>query len=350
MNGKPLRVKEIDVATYARFLQAQGSAATPFHSAYWINSVQDGFRVRTRLLGVFDKDSLFAVCPFSDRRLGPVHLIGSPLPRTFTPYQGAVWSPDTTDSLRLQSLASLVKYLSSPYVRMQWSPWVTPIEQARMIPAYTPIINLELGGEELFRKMKADTRNQVRQAFRRGVEIRQVAELGEWVDDYLSLSGLTYERQGLATSMTSKFLETLFSGTKDATGRQNASAVVFLASAAQKVIAASLAIYDKDTAYFVDNVSDRRFQSYRPNNALVWSMIEWATQSNIKRLDLVGANVPSIAAFKLGFGAERCSFPTYTHYSRLGFLLYGGYRVTRKAIQVMRRARLTADGPKVGGI
>jgi hypothetical protein len=326
-------IEEIDEDAYCRFLSIAANS-TIFHSLKWLKIIREGFNIGIRLLGFYQNGQMRAICPIEFQ--GPLvfRLSGSPLPRLFTPYQGILWHPEVGEDEKVASICLLGRYLRSSYFRMQWEPCgVSEAVFDSFEKAYTPTLDLKVGEESIFNGMKGETRNQVRQAAKRGIQVKFVQEGGDWINDYLRLSVSTYKRQGLKSPMREAFLRALFQikdGSKDdieecvsSVQPLGVGAMAVLALVDGKVVGASLIIYDRKTAYYLDNVSLREYQRYRANNAMMWEIIRWATHSGFTRYDLVGANYPSIAAFKFGFGAVRESFPVYVSFNKLGRAMYG---------------------------
>lgn len=346
-----MAVREIDSQTYEDFL-AHSSGGTMFHSLDWLRIVQRGFNVHVKLMGVSGEDGkLRAVCPLEYKGPPFFRIWGSPLPRTFTPYQGIVWLSGLDPSVKINTIQAVVKQIRAPYLRIEWEPHACDgLTHEALKQAYTPIIDLTVGEDELLRRMKSETRNQVRQAFRRGVEVTFVEEEGDWIHEYMKLSESTYRRQGLESPMRVAFLKALFAGdwgrwvhplvrqhSLSEVQCQSGRAIAVLASVNGEIIAASLIVLDTDTVYYLDNVSLREHQKYRANNAIMWSIIRWAARAGFRTYDLVGANVPSIAAFKFGFGAVRESYSVLTSLNTLGSVAYPMSRFGRRVIQRIRR-------------
>lgn len=346
-----MTINEIDPQIYNDFL-SHSSDVTMFHSLDWLKIMEQGFDVHIKLIGVLGEDGqLCAVCPLEYKGPAFFRICGSPLPRTFTPYQGIVWSSGADPLVKTATIQAVVKQIHAPYLRIEWAPHACEgLTHEALKQAYTPIIDLTIGEDELLRRMKGETRNQVRQAFRRGVEITFVQEEGDWIDEYMKLSDSTYRRQGLDSPMKVAFLKVLFARDREGWARplvkrdplskgqyQSGRAMAVLASVNGEIIAAALVVFDMDTVYYLDNVSLYERHNYRANNAIMWSVMQWAARAGFRTYDLVGANIPSIAAFKFGFGAVRESYPVLTSLNTLGSLAYHASRFGRRVIQRIRR-------------
>lgn len=351
-------IREIQLDTYEAFV-SQSSTATPFHSISWLRVLEAGFPVSISTVGLYSRDGqLFGVCPITFRRvIGPIRIAGSPLPQTFTPYQGLLTVGQIPNNERHEIVREVYSSLKVPYGFSKWLPYGDCDESCTgQGCSYTAVVDTSQPEERLFVGMSRSTRDKVIQARKRGTRVEYVDSPGEWIDDYVRLSDLTYARQGLRSPMRRSFIETLFRhsiekapsqctgdsiGVFPANARQVAENVGWRAGAAlvlheKDIIAASLFVFDDTSIYCLDSVSDRSRQSLRPNNARIWQMMLWASNGGFSRIDLVGANIPGIATFKMGFGAERKRVCGVTHMSRVGEIMY---RVRRAGIELARTIR-----------
>jgi len=349
-----IRVRDIDYSAYHDFLE-EAEGKTLFHSLEWLTAIHQGFGVGARLIGFSDGHELIAVCPVEYKGPHVFRIAGSPIPGVFTPYQGIVWKRGAEMGLKDDTISALISHTNSPYFRLDWPPGVNGLNAVTAVQTcQTPLLDLSVGADAIFKAMDGKTRNQIRQAFRRGVHVDFYWHGGDWYNSYMRLSRATYERQGLSSPMRLQFLKELFrmncsrheagSHSQRGLARPGENAFhdfwgtgVAVAQVNKETIAASLIVFDSSTVYYLDNVSLREKQQYRPNNAIIWKIIKWATENGFKTFDLVGANVPSIASFKLGFGAELRQYPVITKYSRLGRAAYEVRRLIRGVRQGMFR-------------
>ena len=110
---------------------------------------------------------------------------------------------------------------------------------------------------------------------------------------------------------------------------------VILARQGGKTVAGGIFPIYKDTIYFLDGASLREYQQLRANNLIQWHIISWAASEGLHIYDMVGANIPSIAHFKHGFGGNEAEYP-YFQITR-GLLGKIGYRVYRRYRPLWKR-------------
>ena len=54
-------------------------------------------------------------------------------------------------------------------------------------------------------------------------------------------------------------------------------------------IAFALIVHYKDTVYYLDAVSDKRYNKYNANSAIQWFIIRWAIDNGFDYYDFVGS-------------------------------------------------------------
>ncbi len=74
------------------------------------------------------------------------------------------------------------------------------------------------------------------------------------------------------------------------------------------IVAGAIILCFNRHLYFWDGVSFRKFYHLAPNNLLHWNVIEWGFENGMTQYDMMGANIPNIARFKMSFGAHKQSY------------------------------------------
>lgn len=311
------------------------------HSSDCLEAAQVGFGVKIQLCGVTrETGGLCAVCRLDRRGSALFSISGQPLPRLLTTYQGPVWLPETDENLKANTVDALYRQARASYLRLRWCP-VTgfPADSHGFEWAQTATLDLSVGGDLLLKGMKGETRIQGRQGCERGTKGRFTWKTGKWCQKYGQLSQRTYARQGLCPALTPGFLCVPFAASSRHSGALttlNWGGAGVLA-AEGRIVAAALIIFDGMTIYYLDNVSGRQYQQYRANNVIVWEIVRWGVKFGYMTVYLVGADIPSIAAFKLGFGAHAEAYPTLTRLTWVGRAALDGFRKGKKLLKTSRR-------------
>ena len=335
-----MKLKEINTEQWQDLI-GKFPRASFFHTLEWLKVLKVGFtHVAVRLYAILDeheRDKIIGLLPVEFARKGPFRLAGSPLPGLFTPYQGPLLfeAPDTIlkEVSRLAAEVSKAHYFAVSLPPDGYSELPGGEGPANWEPKKTLLLDLTLGKEQLWKNFKAETRNQVRQAEKRGVEIYEPTALDEWLEDYYAMHEAVYSRQKAKPPAKPTFYQALWDQLYE-----KGELKVILARQKGKAIAGGIFPIHRDTIYFLDGASLRGYQKFRANNLIQWHIISSAASEGLRLYDMVGANIPSIAHFKRGFGGAEVEHP-YFHVTRgrvggIGYRLYQRYRPLLKRLGI----------------
>ncbi len=330
-----MKLKEIGLAEWKGLVDEYPNA-TLFHTPEWLRVLKEGFpHIEIKLYAIVNgKNRIIGLLPVELARKGPFKLGGSPLPGLFTPYQGPLLL-DSPSIVVEEVLKNVVQVCKPHYLAVSFSPEGSSGMRGSGNPTSwelkkTILLDLALGAEKLWEKLKAETRNQVRQAERRGVEIYTPKSPDEWLEDYCAMHEAVYSRQGMKPPAKPVFYQALWDNLYG-----KGQLKIILAKHKGKTIAGGIFPVYKKTVYFLDGASFREHQKLRGNNLIQWYVISWAASEGLHVYDMVGANVPSIAHFKRGFGGAEAKFP-YFHMTR-GFLGKIGYQFYQRYRPLLKR-------------
>lgn len=287
---------------------------TLFHSRQWLQVLSEGFpHLEVKLYAAVDKEKRIAgLLPVECERKGPFKLVGSPLPRIFTPYQGPLLldSSDNSGNIFEEMVELIFRMLKVHYFTLSLPPNISAANQVRRNSPHlwetkkTILLDLSVGVDKLWKGLKSETRNEVRQAERRGVEISEAGTLDEWLGDFYLMHRAVYSRQGAKPPGSHCFYRALWHWLYG-----KGQLKVVLAKHQGKTIAGGIFPIYRDTIYFLDGASYREHQKLRGNNLIQWHIISWAASNGLHFYDMVGANIPTIAHFKRGFGGVEVEHP-----------------------------------------
>lgn len=184
-------------------------------------------------------------------------------------------------------------------------------------PTASVLVDLQPGVDQLLATMKPGTRYNIRLAERRGVRVRE-GSAGD-LPIYHALLVATGDRQGFSAYDLAYFQELwrVF----DNRGWVR----LFIAEIEGEVVSATLAIAFGNTVVNKLSVWSGRFGSHKPNEALQWTVMQWAKKQGYRYYDLEGielaaarailqgespAEADSVSHFKLRFGGEIVLYPT----------------------------------------
>jgi len=333
-----MRLKEINVEKWEALANGHPEASL-FHTPEWLKIIQDGFpRVEVKCYRILnEKDDTIGLLPIQFTRKVVLRVCGSPLPGLFTPYQGPLLlgSPDI---VREEASRLAIQLFKPHYFALSLPPdghseVLVGGDSANWEPKKTFLLDLTVGAERLWKGFKAETRNQVRQAERRGVEIYEPKSLNDWLKDYYAMHKAVYLRQKAKPPAKSAFYKAMW---ENLYGKGQLK--VILARHEGETIAGGIFPIYKDTIYFLDGASLREYHNLRANNLIQWHVISWAASEGLRLYDMVGANIPSIAHFKRGFGGAETEYPYFQMtcglLGKIGYRLYQKYRPLLKRLGI----------------
>jgi len=335
-----VKLKEINTDQWQDLI-GKFTEASFFHTPEWLQVLKMGFpHVEVKLYAILnehERGKLIGLLPVELARKGPFRLAGSPLPGLFTPYQGLLLLSHTDTDVGKVAMCA-IKILKPHYFALSlppdgYSEMLVGEGSANWEPKKTLLLDLTLGTEQLWKNFKAETRNQVRQAEKRGVEIYEPRSLDDWLGDYYAMHEAVYSRQEMKPPAKPAFYQAMW---ENLYGKGQLK--VILAKHEGKTIAGGIFPIYRDTIYFLDGASLREHQKLRANNLIQWHIISWAASAGLRLYDMVGANIPSIAHFKRGFGGAEVEFPYFKRprglVGRIGYRLYQRYRPLFKRLEI----------------
>lgn len=283
--------------------------ATIFHTMEWMRILADEFHPRPRFFTVVQRGKIVGVFPVFSMRKTFFNIMASPLLGWATPHLG----PLAPEDIILDSLISLKGILTEEKVDYFEISFTKEIQERALRNKgfeterkWTYLLEIESDPDKMWGKLKSKCRNMIRKAEKSNVSVR-VAHDSSWIDEYYEMAKDVYDKSGRFPPISNDFLQKIWGAfyPKDRVR-------VLLAQHNSKVIAGAIFLIYKDTVYYWDGVSYRRYNRYAPNNLLQWELIKWASESGLARYNMIGANIPSIAKFKASFGPKMVAY-TYTY-------------------------------------
>lgn len=301
---------------------------TPFHTFEWLNILSETWpETKIYFFSIEDEKENIGLLPvIAKKRLG-LRLMGSPLGGYYTPYLGPILR-DYNNFIYSSLIKCLIQKLSPDFLEISF-PTGLNINLEGTKTMSTVLIDLTKGEDFLWKNMKKETRSQVRQAKKLGVETFSPTELESWLSDYYSAVTCTYSRQGLPNPAPKNFYERVWQELYP-----KGILKVILAKYEGRIIAGSFNLIWQGVIYGIDGVSFYEYRKLRPNNLVEWETISWATKAGLLTYDMIGANIPSIAKFKVGFGGNITEHQTLrlcpTIGGKLAWKVYDRFRVKIK--------------------
>jgi CelD/BcsL family acetyltransferase involved in cellulose biosynthesis len=305
MTSTTLRVLEPD--EYTSWFGANRGALlhrSPFHQPEWLDAVSHGTKFRVRCIGVMHGRDLVAAVPGFLTRRGPLRLFGSPLRGTMTSYLGPV-SLDACYSGA--GIRDLLVGCATFARRRWWAPYAQFTtrdavgERLAAAPGWHEqrpgSYRLELGvGEEvLFARLKSKCRRNVRKAAREGVVIVPFDDAAH----FHRILADTFRRHGSSSWHSRRFFDAILR-LREPDDLVRAWAARF----DSQIIAAGLFLRDDREMHFLSGASVPGFGSLPTSYLLHWHAISEAAREGLQVFNSEASRIPSIDAFKESFNPE----------------------------------------------
>jgi hypothetical protein len=289
-------------------LVRQGVGGTVFATSAWLGCAQEALQAPVRRWGCVRNGRLVAgVSGVESCRAGCRRLFTPEL----TPHGGfqclcpAAAAPGRAEAEQHRTAGLLCEYLEGRYahVHLTHAPALTDMRpfawaghQVRV--RYTYRIPLT-SPEDLWQRLERRTRTVVRKAASSGWQIRPAPDLELFADLYARVYQRQGQRQPVPVDAVKRFV-------RQALGAGLAQAVAVV-SPADQTAAVVVFVADADQLYAWVAGADPVHNASGALSLLYCRVLETATA---RTFDFVGANLPSIAMFKRGFGGNLT--PYYT--------------------------------------
>lgn len=331
-----MKVVDLRPDEWAEFLNT-APAATIFHSNEWLTVLERTYGCEIHRLGLLDNGHLAGGIPVAVRRKFIYRIAGSPVSGMATPYQGPI-CPDPSDYAAIfEAFWRYVDSIGWDFVEVTPLPdsplvhWRPTDSRIRCEARRTICLDLTRGEVNLFQEMDPDCRNQIRQAEKRGAVVTEVGVNGkDWIDPYFDASSELYRRQHRPPAIPRAFFENLLDMCA-----ARCTIKILVATHENEMIAGAVFLVDEGTLYFCDGVSRSAYNYLRPSNLIQWAIICWACKQGLRTYDMLGADIPTIARFKKGFGGR--FVPCITFQRNKDWLAKVGERGYRKLAPLVRR-------------
>jgi hypothetical protein len=285
-------------------------SGTVYHDSRWLRHIAKAAGDRVHIKGVFLDGRLVGGIPLQVRKRGPLSLAR----RAFaTPYANPVFRDDLGGRTSM-CVGRLFEDLAKSYsvVTVSGSPSALLPDflgrEWKVAQRSTYLLDIS-DTDELWQRFGHQLRKKIRRAERRGIEIMSPCEPRIFFGLYTN----TFARQGLHTPIGSAGFTDLL---RALTGMNQAR--TYLARTADGVpIVARLVLFDERRVYCALSGADFSVISGCTSELLIWHIIKVSSETH-SEMDLVGANIESISAFKRKFKGRLVHYQEATHF-RSGF-------------------------------
>jgi len=274
---------------------ASFQGASFFHTQAWIKSLQESYHYEPRFCCLRNTEGYAAILPLMEVN-------------SWITGKRAIALPFTDECPPLYTnrdeIVELFDYQKTVGKKRSWkyieirggSEMLTKIAFSKYM---THSLWLEETEETLFNKLSPSTRRAVRKGQNSAVFISEEASM-ESVRAFYELQCITRKRHGLPPQPF-RFFETLFRNILE-TGK----GLLLTARYQDKVIAGAVFLNYNGKSVFKYGASDKRYQSLRANNLIMWEAITRLSQKGLEELSFGRSDLQDdgLRRFKMGWGAR----------------------------------------------
>ncbi len=289
--------------------------STIFHTPEFVGIQREVFNIDVNIL-ISEK----CVFPIFRDKIGIFPIYGSPLPETGSFYGGPVCvsEVDYSKIFKNMKFGIVEDFFSIFFLKTPCNVQMNLPKNYEYESVRNYILEISRDIDDIWKKLNKKTRNAIRKAEKSGVRV----EIG-YIEDlpyYMPMIKDVIKRSPhtpIPYEMMRKAIE------RDI-GK------LFIAYYKNKPVSGGIFLTFKDTVTYWSGASLSDFRRYQPSNLLHWEVIKWAVDEGYKYYDLGGAEIPSIAKFKKGWGGREVYYYRVYKKNFLTKLSQIVYRVLRK--------------------
>ncbi len=293
----------------------RSDTATLYHTWDWLQAMCRGLKARLLPVAWLDATGeVVALLPVAVRRFGPITAAQSPI-RFGTAYGGpACRSEDLAGVVgQLSEIRRLVRYNYLAVTLPPGIPAVNPPVGFQSDTHKTPILRLSRPEAELWAGANRLCRRKVKAAQQANLRV-STEPFSDHLDVYMRWSEEAFGAHGKAQPIPRAFYEAI------ATEVDAENLRFFVARSDAAPLAMTLVGRYHRTMYSLAAAMDRSAATSGASNLVWWEAIRWGNRAGLEEFDMIGADVPSIAFFKVGFGAKTVLLQAFEFKDRLSRL------------------------------
>jgi len=275
--------------------------STIFHGLDWLTLCERHQGTALSKLGFYQDGELVGIFPLYTKKMLLLKVAASPFVVEDTPYLGPLVRdqkllPDAVSAIDRYIKGHGINFLRFTLKDKCRHELFEPYRYMHKV-RHTHVLDLTQGEENIWKNMEGRARTAVRKAEKSGVTCSIVND-SDRIDTYYQLSETLYQNQNKVPPNSKMFYQDICFGALRDKSR------LIAAELDGSTIACAIVILHKDTVYYLDAVSDKKYNTISPSSALQWFIIQMAIKEGFARYDFVGSDMPWIAKFKESFGGK----------------------------------------------
>lgn len=313
---KAISIEDIDQNEFYNY-----SKKSVLTSKEWLSFICEDSKVTPIIIKIYEEGILIGIfSAFKTKKFG-INIIGSPFPGWSTPYMGL----DLEDSKKkVDVIPPLVNFLINNYraLYIQIADREISFKDANRLSKMsgysigkvgTLELNIDMDDEHLYKQMKTDCRNFIKQFERRGAMIEVAEPNDEFASEYYKQLIDVFAKQKLVPTYGVDKVKCLLKNLSV----NNRVLCLKVLSPDGKCIATGIFPGYNHKMFFWGGASYREYQQYRPNEYMIFTAMKYWRDKGCKIFDMVG-----IRKYKMKFGSKEVYYPNivYTKYSIINTL------------------------------
>ena len=291
------RLEIIDPLEYRHWddLLQSNCGASFFHTSCWARVLHETYRYKPLYFSVVEDKKLLFSIPIMEVK-GLINAKrGVSLP--FTDYCEPLSSKDMPFKDLFDKLILYGKKSAWKYIEVRGGEDLFQGVQPSLY-YYDHNIDITQNEKDIFLGLKGSTRRNIKKAVRDGVEIK-VSDSFQSIKEFYNLHCLTRKSHGLPPQPYIFFNNIYKHIIAKGLG------YVALAKVNSKTIAAMVCFHFGEEALYKFGASNKKYNCFRANDLLMWTMIKWYSSRHFKRFGLgrTAASNTGLRRFKVGFGS-----------------------------------------------
>jgi hypothetical protein len=286
--------------------------ATVFHQFDWLKLMEKYTQTRLILLACLDGDEIVALIPFfyEEKSSGLFRKLTSPPYPTGVPYLGPIFPhSDRCGISKWEKRLNGFQKTLNEFIFSEVKPhsfYISTSIKFRdirqflwsgydVLPRYTYVGDISLLSS-VWNRFNSSTRRSIRKAEKADL----IIEEGNEKDYRFLINSLVrrYKEQGKKFDLPEDYLFDIYNKFYPSHLK------VFVCKHKGNIVGGHVILIFKDTASFWLGGVRPRDEKVNVNAFIIWKVIQWCNQRDIKYFDLIGANTPSVSNFKAQFGFD----------------------------------------------
>ena len=301
---KEIPIEEVNDAEFYKY-----SKKSVLTSLEWLAFIREDSKVSPIVIEILENDKIIGYfSAFETKKFG-INIIGSPFPGWSTPYMGL----DIEGSKKkVDVIPELVNYLKKTYkaLYIQITDREISFEDAERLSSLagysvgkvgTLELNIDMDDEHLYKQMKTDCRNFIKQFERRGAQIVVSVPDDDFASEYYKQLEDVFAKQKLVPTYGVEKVKCLLRNLSV----NNRILCLKVLSPDGKCIATGIFPGYNHKMFFWGGASYREYQQYRPNEYMIYSAMRYWRDHGCSVFDMVG-----IRKYKMKFGSSEVYYPT----------------------------------------